>query len=65
MGWLAHFNGTQPIYNQVSLGALRSNRQVSSARAARDLGYQPRPFETTITDTFNWFVQNGYLAMSP
>jgi len=65
MGLFAHFNGVEPIYNQVSLSALRSNQQISSVRAVRDLDYQPRPFETTIADTFNWFVQNGYLEMSP
>jgi dihydroflavonol-4-reductase len=37
------------------LSALKSNRYMSHERATRDLGYQPRPFLETLTDTLNWF----------
>jgi dihydroflavonol-4-reductase len=61
MAGLARFNHTQPIYTRLTLDALDSNRQISHARASRDLGYQPRPLQETVQDTLNWFVHNGYL----
>jgi hypothetical protein len=45
MAGLARFNNTQPIYTRLTLDALNSNRQISHARASRDLGYQ-RPLGT-------------------
>jgi len=59
MAKLAQINGSQPIYTRPMLNAMRSNRHVSHARAARDLGYAPRPFETTIADTLEWFRRQG------
>lgn len=58
---LAQLNGSEPIYTPVSLAALRSNRLISHARASRELGYQPRPFEQTLADALQWFAKNGYL----
>lgn len=59
---LAHFNGTHPIYTRVTLDALRGNRQVDCAHAARDLGYTARPLDETVRDTLTWFQEHGYLA---
>ena len=60
MAKLAQINGSQPLYTKSMLGAMRSNRQISHARATRDLGYTPRPFEQTIQDTLDWFhLQSG------
>jgi dihydroflavonol-4-reductase len=61
MGALAKLKGTQPIFTRLTLDALNSNRQISHAKASRDLGYQPRPVEDTVGDTLDWFAQNGYL----
>ncbi len=55
MPLIAKINGSQPIYTNVTLDALKSNRSVSHARATRDFDYQPRPFEETIFDTLEWF----------
>jgi dihydroflavonol-4-reductase len=63
MSLLARLNGKQPVYNRASLRALRGHRRISHARATRDLGYHPRPFEVTIADTLDWFAQNGYLDL--
>lgn len=57
MARLAQINGSQPIYTKAMLNALRSNRQISHARATRDLGYAPRPFESTLKDTLDWFAE--------
>jgi dihydroflavonol-4-reductase len=54
-------DGAHPLYTSVSLRALRSNRMISRERAARDLGYHPRPLQETLVDTFRWFAQAGYL----
>lgn len=62
MAKLAQINGSQPIYTRAMLAAMRSNQQISHDRAARDLGYAPRPFEETIQDTLNWFAQQGGIA---
>ena len=52
---MATLRGTQPLFTRAMLSALNSNRYISHARAARDLGYAPRPFLETLTDTLNWF----------
>ncbi len=58
----SHLNGRRPLYTNVSLRALRSNRHISCERAACDLGYKPRPFRETLEDTLQWFEENGYLT---
>jgi dihydroflavonol-4-reductase len=55
-------DGEHPLYTPVSLRALRSNRVVSRARAARDLGYHPRPLQETLVDTLQWFAEEGRLS---
>jgi dihydroflavonol-4-reductase len=71
--WLAHIgapfiqavsrlNWKRPLYTGVSLRALKSNRRISHERAARELGYQPRPFRETLADTLSWFEENGNLT---
>jgi dihydroflavonol-4-reductase len=62
---LGRLNGKQPLYTRVSLRALRSNRHISHERATRELGYRPRPFRETLTDTLRWFEENGQLTHSP
>jgi dihydroflavonol-4-reductase len=53
---LATLRGSQPLYTSAMLSALRSNRLITHARARRDLGYSPRPFMETLTDTLEWFA---------
>jgi dihydroflavonol-4-reductase len=59
MARLAQINGSQPIYTRAMLNALRSNRQISHARATHDLGYAPRPFKQSLKDTLGWFAEQG------
>ena len=49
------------VFTRGSLYVLRHYRYISYEKAASELGYGPRPFEQTMTDTINWFVENGYL----
>jgi dihydroflavonol-4-reductase len=53
--------GTRPLYTSMSLKALNSNKNISYAKAARELGYRPRPFRETIEDTLTWFKEIGKL----
>jgi len=61
-GWAT---GTEPLFTSASLKAISgSNRNISQARAARDLDYMPRPFQETLEDTFAWFARTGRLTCS-
>jgi dihydroflavonol-4-reductase len=56
-------NKRWPLYTSVSMGALRSNRNISHQKAARELGYRPRPFRETLVDTLRWFAENGRIPL--
>jgi dihydroflavonol-4-reductase len=58
----SHLTGQRALYTSASLRPLRGYRHVSHDRASRDLGYRPRPFRETITDTIGWFEEGGYLG---
>ncbi len=72
-GWLAYVGATilnlhatvtggVPLYTSMSLDTLKeSHRNISSAKAARDLDYRSRPFEETMADTIRWFLENKYI----
>jgi dihydroflavonol-4-reductase len=55
----------RPLFTSVSVEALCGNRRVSHERATRELGYQPRPFRETLTDTLRWFAEDGRLECPP
>ncbi len=59
---LARINGKEPLYTRFSLQSLKSNQRIDHGRASRKLGYQPRPFSETLSDTIDWFTTNGYLS---
>jgi dihydroflavonol-4-reductase len=64
LGGFAQLTGRRPLYTSASIRALRTGQDVSHAKAARELGYKPRPLQETIVDTFKWFRANGYLDKS-
>jgi dihydroflavonol-4-reductase len=48
----------EPLYTLNSLKILKnSSRMISHARATSELGYDPRPLEETLKDTFDWYRQ--------
>ena len=51
-----------PLYTAVSLQTINSShRNISSERAKKALGYNPRPFRETLSDTLAWFRENNYI----
>lgn len=55
-------SGKPPIYTQYALYTLGANADFSIEKAKRDLGFHPRPFETSLRDTFVWLRDNGLLS---
>jgi dihydroflavonol-4-reductase len=47
---------TSPRFTPYSLEVLRSNSNISHAKATRELGYQPRSLYESIADTVKWFL---------
>jgi len=65
MQGISRISGKRPLYTGASLRALQSNRHISHDKAARELGYRPRPFHETLADTLRWFRENGQLNYPP
>jgi len=53
----------KPRFTSYSLRVLRSNCLMDSSKAARELGYSPRPLAETVKDTIDWFVATGRLRL--
>jgi len=52
---------TEPLYTAESLAVLRVGRPVHFSKAARDLGFAPRPLEESVADIYRWFAAQGML----
>lgn len=46
-----------PRFTPYSLEVLRSNSNISHAKATRELGYRPRPLYESIQDAVKWFLE--------
>lgn len=54
---------TPMLYTNETLEVLlRCNRNISSLKARRKLGFYPRPLSETIKDTFEWYKENGTIS---
>jgi dihydroflavonol-4-reductase len=51
----------RPVFTAYSIDVLRSNSQVSSARAHEELGFTTRPWQDSIRDHIEWFRSEGIL----
>jgi dihydroflavonol-4-reductase len=51
----------RPVFTAYSIDVLRSNSQVSSARAREELGFKTRPWQESIHDHVEWFRVEGML----
>jgi dihydroflavonol-4-reductase len=54
--------GREPLFTLESLHALRANRRIVSDKAARELGYTPRPTIDSVRSVYEWFA-GGALAL--
>jgi len=53
-----------PRFTPYSLEVLRSNSNISHAKATKILGYHPRPLYESISDTIQWFLESRHLNFS-
>lgn len=59
----ANWTGQEPLYTKAALDIVRdAPRQVSHAKAVRELGFTARPLKETVTETFQWYKENGLLS---
>ena len=58
---LADMRSGEPLFTRESLAAVASNcRNISSRKAAGELGFTVRPVEETLRDTFDWLRSGGF-----
>jgi dihydroflavonol-4-reductase len=56
---IAKFNGSQPLYTADALDNIEfSSKNISNLKARQELGFNPRPVVSTLSDTFEWFEQH-------
>jgi dihydroflavonol-4-reductase len=66
--WLAYFaadlmpfyielTGAKPFFTRYSLDAIRSNSNISHAKAGRELGFNPRPARLAVQDAVCWLLE--------
>jgi dihydroflavonol-4-reductase len=60
---LMPFFSDHPIVTPYSLAAIRSNSNISHAKAAGELGYHPRPASRAITDAVRWWQEQRAEAL--
>jgi dihydroflavonol-4-reductase len=53
--------GSQPLYTGPSLRALTEHRDCNNRKARAELGFAPRPLETTVAETLSFYEQAGLL----
>lgn len=59
----AKMTGQEPLYSNAALDIIRDAlRQVSHAKAVRELGFTARPLTDTVAETFQWYKENGLLS---
>jgi dihydroflavonol-4-reductase len=51
--------GGRPLYTTEAIETLRWNRNVSCAKAEKELGYRRKPIRETLEDTYRWFKEAG------
>jgi dihydroflavonol-4-reductase len=58
---VARLTGKEPFITFDGVRMARKKMYFNSAKAARELGYAPRPARDAIADAVSWFKANGYL----
>lgn len=59
VSWWGHLTGQRPLFTREALSHVESgHRRVSHEKAARELGYRPRPLQETLYETWEWLRKN-------
>lgn len=58
---VAGVTGGDALVDRRAVATFRDGARTSSEKAARELGFAPRPFHETADDAFAWFAANGML----
>ena len=61
----AHATGKEPFATRDSLKMAREYMFFDDAKARRELGYAPRPYEEGVADAIAWFQQAGTVPAEP
>ncbi len=56
------WRGTEPLYSAESLWTIRKHRNIRADKAARELGWAPRPFAETVRVSLAWFRERGAIG---
>ncbi|HXS74340.1 MAG TPA: hopanoid-associated sugar epimerase [Rhodanobacteraceae bacterium] len=56
----ARLSGRTPLITVAGVELSRKRMYFSHARAARELGYEPRPAQSALEDAVHWFDAHGY-----
>jgi dihydroflavonol-4-reductase len=62
VGGLPGLSSRYPGFTPEALIAIGKHREISCAKAERELNYAPRPLEETLKDTFQWFEEQGLMT---
>lgn len=62
---LSRISRRQPRFTQYSLQTVRDNSVISSEKAGRELGYQPRSLSESLADTVHWWMQQFRQGKQP
>ena len=53
----------EPLYtNEALVAVAEGNRHINCTKAKTELNYTSRPLCESLTDTWSWFSENGYLG---
>jgi dihydroflavonol-4-reductase len=58
---VAYFTDREPFVTTTGLRLAKDRMFFTSARAERELGYRPRPYNEAIADAIAWFRAHGYV----
>ena len=50
-----------PFLTPMAVASVQQYKDVSHAKAAKELDYTPRAFRETLEDTFKWLKDGGYM----
>ena len=60
----ANLRSEEPLYTSEALHAVVACRDVRSAKASRELGFNPRPVQDTVSDVYRCFAHRGVLCLA-